>query len=76
MSSDLKECENQACRLAPRERATLARHLIASLDTRDDAENERLWLDEADRRYQEYKQGNISARSAEDVLCDARSAII
>ena len=74
MSADLKECEAQALRLRPKERATLAQHLIASLDTLDDAENERLWLEEADRRYQEYKKGKIPARPAEDVLRDARSA--
>lgn len=75
MSPDLKECEDQALKLQSRERATLAEHLIASLDALDDAENERLWLEEADKRYQEYKQGNISARPAEDVLRDAHSAI-
>lgn len=75
MSPDLKECEDHASRLAPKERAALAEHLIASLDALDDAENERLWLEEADRRYQEYKKGNIQARPTADVLRDARSAI-
>ena len=32
------------------------------------AENEELWLEESERRYREYKKGNISARLAEDVL--------
>ena len=75
MSPDLKECEAQALKLSPKERAALAEILIASLDARDDAEDERLWLEEAERRYQEYKKGNISARPAEDVLRDARSAV-
>jgi putative addiction module component (TIGR02574 family) len=75
MSPDLKKCEAQALKLPPKERAVLAEHLIASLDSLDDAENERLWLEEADRRYQEFKKGNVSARPAEDVLRDARSAI-
>jgi len=75
MPPDLKECESQAIKLHPKERAALAEHLIASLDALDDAENERLWLEEAEKRYGEYKRGNISARSAQDVLRDARSAI-
>ena len=75
MSPDLKKCETQALKLTPQERATLAEHLIASLDAIDDAENERLWLEEADRRYQEYKKGNIQARPAAEVLNDARAAI-
>ncbi len=75
MSPRLMECEAQALQLPPAERATLAQHLIASLDTLDEAQNERLWIEEADRRYREYKSGNISARPAEDVLRDARAAI-
>jgi putative addiction module component (TIGR02574 family) len=75
MSPDLKECRTQALNLQVKERAVLAEYLIASLDSLDDAENEQLWLDEAERRYQEYKKGNISARLAEDVLSEARSAI-
>ena len=75
MSPDLDECEAQALKLAPGDRAKLAERLISSLDALDDAENERLWLEEAERRYQEYKSGNISARSAEDVLRDARTAM-
>ena len=75
MSPDLEKCESQALKLSPKERAVLAEHLIASLDSLDDAENERLWLEQADQRYQEYKKGNISARPAEDVIRDARSAV-
>jgi putative addiction module component (TIGR02574 family) len=75
MSPQLRECETQALKLTPRERAALAEHLIASLDALDDAQNEQLWLEEADRRYQEYKKGNISARGADEVLQDARAAL-
>lgn len=75
MSPDLKEFEAQALKLHPKERAALAERLIASLDALDDAENERLWLEEVDRRYREYKKGSMPARSADDVLRDARSAI-
>ena len=62
MSPELRECEAQALKLSPRERAALAERLIASLDALDDAENEQLWLEEAEKRYQEYKKGNIEAR--------------
>jgi putative addiction module component (TIGR02574 family) len=75
MSPDLKACETQALKLPARERAELVQRLIASLDALDEAENEKLWLEEAARRYREYKNGNIPARSAEDVLRDARSAM-
>ena len=75
MPPDLKECEAKALKLTPKERAVLVMHLIASLDALDDSENEQLWLEEANRRYQEHKKGNIQSRSAEDVLKDARAAI-
>ncbi len=75
MSPELKECERQALLLPPAERAALAEHLIASLDTIDEAQNEQLWIEEAERRYQAYKNGHISARAAEDVFRDARAAL-
>jgi putative addiction module component (TIGR02574 family) len=75
MSPQLIECEAHALRLPPTDRAMLAEHLIASLDDLSDEQNEQLWLEEADRRYREYKSGNITARSAGDVLIDARAAI-
>ncbi|MFH0919729.1 MAG: addiction module protein [Fibrobacterota bacterium] len=75
MSLGLKECRARALKLNPKERASLAEQLIASLDTLDTDENERLWLEEADRRYKQYKQQGIPARSSKDVLRDARLAI-
>ena len=75
MLPNLKEFEAKALKLSLTDRALLAEHLIKSLDTVDDAENERLWVKEAERRYHEYKKGNISARSADDVLQDARLKI-
>ena len=75
MSPNLKRCEAVALKLQSRDRAILAEHLIASLDALEDADNERLWLEEAGRRFKGYKQRNITARPAKDVLRDARSAI-
>jgi len=75
MSPELRECEAQVLKLSAQERATLAERLIASLDALDDAENENLWLNEAERRYQEYKKGKIQARPSSDALREARSAI-
>jgi putative addiction module component (TIGR02574 family) len=75
MSLDLKKFEQQALHLPVKDRAALAEHLIASLDTADDVECERLWVEEAERRYQEYKRGRISSRPAEDIFRDAPSKI-
>jgi putative addiction module component (TIGR02574 family) len=73
MSTKLEECEVLALKLSPSERANLATHLIASLDALDEAENELLWIQEAERRYQAYKQGNLSAKPAEEVFREARA---
>ncbi len=75
MSPQLMECEAHALKLTPTDRATLAERLIASLDNLNEQQNEQLWIDEADRRYREYKSGNITARSAEEVVSHARNAI-
>ncbi len=44
------------------------KRLIKSLDPLDDAETERLWVEEAERRYQAYKEGRLSARPAEEAV--------
>ncbi|MCX5645233.1 MAG: addiction module protein [Phycisphaerae bacterium] len=75
MSTDLTELEEKAMLLPPQQRAELAERLIASLDRLDDAEYERLWIEEAARRYEEYQKGNISSRSAEEVFRNARNEI-
>ena len=73
MSLKVKEIEKEALRLDPRERALLAEHLIGSLDVEEDPEAERLWIEEAERRYKEYKAGKVKAKPAETVLREARA---
>ncbi len=75
MPSKIKEIEEEALRLPSYERAQLAEHLIISLDDVEDPEAERLWIEEAERRYQEYKQGKVKAKSAEMVFKEARSKL-
>lgn len=75
MASKLKEIEETALQLSPSDRAQLAEHLIHSLDEKEDPEAERLWIEEAERRYQEYKEGKIKRKPAESVFKEARSKI-
>jgi putative addiction module component (TIGR02574 family) len=72
MGLTVKEIEKEALQLAPRERAALAEHLIGSLDASDDPEAEKAWIEEAERRYREYKKGGIQSRPAEMVMREAR----
>ena len=66
------EIENEALRLTEQERAMLAEHLLASLDEGATGLNEELWLDEAERRLEEYRAGKTTAFTAEEVFNDAR----
>jgi hypothetical protein len=49
--------------------------LLASLEALSDEENERAWVDEADRRDVEWGSAPGSSRSASDVLRDARAKL-
>ncbi|WP_051822275.1 addiction module protein [Desulfonatronum thiodismutans] len=72
---NLRECEASALTLPVNERAILAKRLIESLDALDDSDTERLWLDEAERRYREYKEGGLSARDAMAAVYEARERL-
>ncbi len=44
-----------------------------SIDDLSEEENDQLWAQEAERRYAEYKAGNIEAVPAEEVFARLRS---
>lgn len=75
MPLKVKEIEKEAILLPSHERAQLAEYLIKSLDEEEDPEAEKLWVEEAERRYQEYKEGKIKAKPAELVFKEARSKL-
>lgn len=76
MLSKIKEIEEEALRLPSRERARLAEHLISSLDEEEDPEAEKLWIEEAERRYREYKEGKVKAKPSDLVFKEARSKLV
>ena len=75
MATTLEQCEMNAKKLPLRERALLIRRLIEGLDELDEQNLEQLWLQEAARRFKEFKAGNIKARPAKDVFGDARTRL-
>jgi len=75
MSAKLDECERMAKELSRRERARLVEDLVKSLDQLDENEYEELWIAEADRRYEEFKKGNISAKNAQETFQSARETL-
>ena len=72
---NLEELETEDLKLSPDLRARLAEKLLHSLEALSDAENERLWAEEALRRHDELERGAAEVRSAEDVFRDARSRL-
>jgi putative addiction module component (TIGR02574 family) len=57
----------QALHLPVRERAKLAQRLLASLDDLTEAEAEKLWVAEAERRAKELDEGKVRPVSAKEL---------
>ncbi len=75
MALKMKKIEEEALQLSSHERAQLAEHLIHSLDEKEDLDAERLWVAEAESRYQKYKEGKVKAKSADQVFKEVRSKL-
>jgi putative addiction module component (TIGR02574 family) len=75
MTKPARELESKALRLPRRERARLAQRLISSLDSEMDANVEKLWLHEAERRLDELKSGKVAGIPAQKVIRKARSTL-
>jgi putative addiction module component (TIGR02574 family) len=75
MATKLQAIEAQVMRLGPKSRAKLAERLILSLDIPVEAELEHLWAEEAERRVDELRKGQVTARPAAAVLRKLRRQI-
>lgn len=74
-ATELEKFKQKAKRLPLQDRATLISHLIDSLDSLDENECERLWLQEASRRFQQYQDGKISSRPTDEVFLSAHAKL-
>jgi len=75
MSAQFDDIEKLARLLPLKEKAALARLLIEDLDTSVDEDAERLWIEEAQRRYAAYLSGELEALPGEDVMKRARERL-
>ena len=75
MVKPTRELESKALKLSPRQRARLAQRLISSLEREVDADAEKLWRQEAERRLGEIKSGKVAGIPAEKVIRKARSSL-
>lgn len=75
MSAHFEDIEREARSLPLKEKAALARLLIEDLDTSVDENVERLWIEEAQRRYAAYLKGEVEALPGDEVMERARERL-
>jgi len=73
--STITDIEKSIFNLPPDERAALAYRIWDSLEGFADAEIEKAWLDEADRRWQELENGEVRPIPAKKVMQRARTIL-
>ncbi len=75
MAHSLPEIEKDALRLPAEDRARLAVRLLSSLEgtTESPEETEKLWIAEAERRFQELRDGVVQGVPAREVFGDLRT---
>ena len=75
MSVPFDDIEKQARALPAQQKAALARLLIEQLDQSADGDVERLWIEEAQRRYDAYRRGALKAQPGDEVMNRARARL-
>ena len=74
MERKLEEIASEALQMSVESRAALAKRLLDSLDELAPDEYERLWVEEAARRYEQLRAGTARSIASEDLFArlDAR----
>jgi putative addiction module component (TIGR02574 family) len=74
MPQSLSEIEKSALQLSAEDRARLAVRLLSSLEesTESPEEIEKLWIAEAERRYQQLRDGVVKGIPAKEVFDELR----
>ena len=73
MARTIDELETEIRALSADERMHLLRDLIADLDGDPEPDVENAWLEEAERRYKEVRDGVVEPIPAEEVFAKARA---
>ena len=68
MPKNSDEILAEAMELSLEERAQLAGKLLLSLDEPSESEVERLWMEEAERRLKEFREGRTKGIPADEVF--------
>ena len=68
MNPNIEKLAKETMALDIEDRALLAGKLLLSLDEPSTSEVERLWLDEAERRFEDYQAGRVQGIPADEVF--------
>ncbi|NTW70013.1 MAG: addiction module protein [Chlorobiaceae bacterium] len=71
----IKEIEIKILKLDLKDRATLAKWLIDSLDELPESEIEALWVEEAERRLRSFENGELEALDGKTVVDALRKSL-
>lgn len=75
VSSQFDDLTKRIRELPVGEKAALVRVLIDDLDPGQDPDVEKLWLEEAERRYAQYLRGEVEAIPGDEVMAEARKRL-
>jgi len=75
MTVDLDQITQEALSLPSDARATLAERLLQSLDDAKLSEIDKAWIEEAEKRYQELKEGKVAGIPAHEVFTQIREEL-
>lgn len=71
----LNDLAKEALSLPVEDRVILAHRVWDSVQHFADADVEKAWMDEADRRWKEIEEGNVQCQPAEEVMRQARQSL-
>jgi putative addiction module component (TIGR02574 family) len=72
VARNFAEIQRELSELSPEERAKLALALVESLEPEDEGDVAEAWRVEAERRYEQYKRGEIQAVPGDEVFARIR----
>lgn len=75
VARNFAEIQRELSELSPEERAKLALALVESLEPEDEGDIAEAWRVEAERRYEQFKRGEIQAIPGEEVFAKIRGRL-
>jgi putative addiction module component (TIGR02574 family) len=75
VARNFAEIQRELSELSAEDRAKLALALVESLEPEDDGDVVEAWRVEAERRYEQYKRGEVQAIPGDEVFARIRSRL-